>query len=816
MIPQSVSHHLMNSRPSENPVHRWLVSAILAIGCLVPPALAGAEPMAKPNILFIAVDDLRPELGCYGNPHIHSPNIDKLAKSGVVFNRAYCQQAVCLPSRASMITGARPDTTKAWDLSTDFRKAMPDVVTLPQLFKNHGYFSQAMGKICHHGYDDVRSWSVPTLYPKAPHGAGSRRQDPDGPKVELSAKGRGPVIERVVGPDNSLHDGELGDMAIAALKGMKDRKQPFFLAVGFIKPHLPFNAPAKYWDLYDPAKIELAANPFYPEGAPPYAIPPGGEMRSYSGVPAGWPVKDDFARKLRHGYYAAVSYVDAQVGRLMEELDRQGLRDNTIVILWGDHGWKLGEHQAWAKHTNVENDARVPVIVSVPGMKKAGEKANGLVELVDVYPTLADLAGLPLPAHLEGTSFKPLLDEPGQSWKPAAFSQFPRKVGRKNLMGYTMRTDRHRFTKWVDRKDPSKVDAVELYDHETDPQENRNIAGDPANKDLVAKLDAQWKAGWKGAKPGAEPREAKEAAVKPAKVSMDFWVIEADQPVKIRPTLANVPYGEDKMQVLDFWKAETSKPAPLLFFIHGGAWKGNDKDRVTGLREYLAAGISVVSINYRFVQQAQAAGIKPPVEWPLHDAARALQFVRSKAAEWNIDKTRIGASGGSAGACSSLWLAFHDDMANPASSDPVARESTRLSCAGVVGAQTTLDPQQMKEWTANSFYGGHAFGFNGVKNDRLSGFRTFLENREQVMPWIRKYSPYHLVSADDPPVYLHYADAPAIGGKQKDPTHTSNFGVKLKERMREAGVECHLMYLGAPEPEHPDPVKFLIAQLKGT
>ena len=306
------------------------------------------------------------------------------------------------------------------------------------------------------------------------------------------------MVEKVDGPDNSLHDGELGDMAVAAIQAMKDKKEPFFLAVGFIKPHLPFNAPRKYWDLYDPAKIPLAVNPFPQKGAPKYAVPPGGELRSYSGVPKGWPIQEDFARTLKHGYYAAISYVDAQVGRMLDELDRQGLRENTIIILWGDHGWKLGEHQAWAKHSNVEDDTRAPLILSVPGMAKAGGATNALVEFVDIYPTLAELAGLPRPAHLEGTSFKPLLDQPDRPWKSAAFSQFPRG---KALMGYTMRTDRYRYTKWVNRKDPAKVDAVELYDHQTDPQENTNLAKAPAKREIIADLDKKWQAGWKAGVP---------------------------------------------------------------------------------------------------------------------------------------------------------------------------------------------------------------------------------------------------------------------------------------------------------------------------
>ncbi|WP_206294048.1 alpha/beta hydrolase [Humisphaera borealis] len=280
------------------------------------------------------------------------------------------------------------------------------------------------------------------------------------------------------------------------------------------------------------------------------------------------------------------------------------------------------------------------------------------------------------------------------------------------------------------------------------------------------------------------------------------------------PTLANVPYGTDTKQVLDFWKADSKQPTPWVFFIHGGAWKSNDKDRVTGVREYLAAGISVVSINYRFVQEAQAAGVNPPVQWPLHDAARALQFVRTKASDWNLDKSRVGASGGSAGACSSLWLAFHDEMADPLSKDPIARESTRLFCAGVVGAQTSLDPVQVKEWTPNSIYGGHAFGFNGDKAKKVSAFQQFLEHRNEILPSIRKYSPIEWVTADDPPVHLYYTDVPAIGQKKRDPTHTSNFGMKLQEKMRSVNVECQLMYPGAAPQKYPDPIQFLIGQLK--
>jgi acetyl esterase/lipase len=282
------------------------------------------------------------------------------------------------------------------------------------------------------------------------------------------------------------------------------------------------------------------------------------------------------------------------------------------------------------------------------------------------------------------------------------------------------------------------------------------------------------------------------------------------------PTLANVAYGAHERQVLDFYKAESDRPTPLLFFIHGGGWVTGDKKNPAGLAQCLAAGISVVSINYRYSWQAQIAGVKPPVEWPLHDAARALQFVRSKAAEWNIDKQRIGAAGGSAGACSSLWLAFHPDMADPRSADPVARESTRLWCAAVDGAQTSLDPKQLEEWTPNSRYGGHAFGFmdpNDLKT-RDTRFAEFLAARDQILPWIKEYSPCELVSADDPPIYMIYGAPPALGEVQHDPTHTANYGVKLQEKLRSVGVDCELVYPGAPGVKHPRPFDYLIDKLK--
>jgi arylsulfatase A-like enzyme len=450
----------------------------------------------RPNVLFIAVDDLRPELGCYGRDYIHSPNIDRIARQGMTFNRAYCQQAVCSPSRSSLLTGTRPDTTKVWDLVTHFRDALPNVVTLPQHFKQNGYFVQGIGKIYHPGFDDPRSWSTPWQTPSAPTYAKLNTPEVSDEDVPRKAKQKnGPPFESADVPDDFYKDGKVANLAVEILRELGKKTEPFFFAVGFAKPHLPFVAPKRYWDLYDPAKIQLAPNPYRPKGAPEYALADSNELRNYVGMPKQGPIPDDIARQLKHGYYAAVSYTDAQIGKVLDELDRQGLSRNTIIILWGDHGWKLGEHGAWCKHSNVENDTNAPLLLSAPGMKNAGRRSNALVEFVDIYPTLAELAGLPLPAHLEGTSFKPLLDNPDRPWKPAAFSQYPRK----HLMGYSMRTDRYRFTVWVNREDHSKVDAIELYDHQTDPQENENIAVQPKNAELVKSLMAQWRRGWRAA-----------------------------------------------------------------------------------------------------------------------------------------------------------------------------------------------------------------------------------------------------------------------------------------------------------------------------
>ena len=466
----------------------------------------GADPK-RMNVLFIAVDDLRPQLGCYGDPIAKTPNLDKLAASGLLFNRAYCQQAVCSPSRSSLLTGRRPDTTKIYNLEDHFRDTIADVVTLPQHFKANGYHAQSFGKIYHGALDDPASWSVPhtpvqgaAYGPKVMAEVQKRRealkeQGVTGPALQQRSKG--PAWQTAGVEDNQLNDGVTADGAIKALNEIQAK--PFFLAVGFIKPHLPFVAPKKYFDLLPPAdQIKLPENRTRPTDAPDLAFTDFRELRTYEGMPKkDAPVTDQQARELIRAYYAATSYMDAQVGRVLAELDRLGLRDNTIVILWGDHGWHLGEQGMWCKHTNFENATRAALMISVPGQEKRGTKTDALVEFVDIYPSLCELAGLELPQGLEGTSFVPLVKDPTRKWKAAAFSQYPRKGG--EVMGYTMRTDRYRYTEWQSKTGERL--AAELYDHEKDPAETRNVADATDQASTVAELSAALKAGWRAAGP---------------------------------------------------------------------------------------------------------------------------------------------------------------------------------------------------------------------------------------------------------------------------------------------------------------------------
>ena len=445
---------------------RRLTRLLLAGLPLVVPALlpaADSPPAARPNVLLISIDDLRPSLGCYGDPLAQSPNIDRLAQSSRLFQRAYIHQAVCGPSRASLLTGRLPDNTRVWHNRHLFRDALPDAVTLPQLFKDNGYHTRGLGKVFsgRAREEDPRSWAVPNMV----RGEGWRNYAlPENNKKT----GKGAAFEAAGVGDDGYADGKLADLAIEILQDLEGQSQPFFLAVGFSKPHLPFNAPKKYWDLYDPAVFE-PEEPFAPvHGAPTMAFHTHRELGGYRDIPGDERVSVDQARRLRHGYYACVSYVDAQVGRLLETLEQLGLQDNTIVVLWGDHGFALGEEDRWCKGTNFELDTRVPLLVRVPDMAERGVATHSLVEAVDIYPTLAALAGLTPPADLDGRSLVPMLKDPTASIRDYALSQFCRPWGQNepDFMGYSIRTQAHRYTRWVQW--PSRTTVIEeLYDYES-------------------------------------------------------------------------------------------------------------------------------------------------------------------------------------------------------------------------------------------------------------------------------------------------------------------------------------------------------------
>ncbi|QGQ24383.1 sulfatase [Gimesia benthica] len=435
----------------------------LFVLCFAVPAFAAD----KPNVLFIAVDDLRPELACYGKQHIHSPNIDKLAESSTLFERTYCMVPTCGASRASLMTGIRPARKRFVNFLTWADRDAPGITTMNTQFKQNGYYTVSMGKIFHHPQDSAQGWSEPAWRPKgvAWYQRPENQKRHEERQKQGKRKAKGPAWESADVPDNAYADGVLAEQAISKLQQLKKQEQPFFLAVGFFKPHLPFIAPQKYWDLYDHDKIQLPENYKVPQDAPEESIHNSGELRAYAGIPRKGPVSEETARNLIHGYYACVSYTDAQIGKLLAELDRLELSDNTIVVLWGDHGWNLGDHTLWCKHSCYESSLQIPLLVRAPGIQ-GGQRRSALIETIDVYPSLCTLAGIPLPEHLAGQSFVELMRNPDTKWKEAAVSRFRN--------GDTIRTDALRYTEYTNPK--GKRTSRMLYDHSSDPLENQNVA----------------------------------------------------------------------------------------------------------------------------------------------------------------------------------------------------------------------------------------------------------------------------------------------------------------------------------------------------
>ena len=502
-----------------------LLRTLLAVfvSCLYTASGQAAESKGKPNVLFIASDDLKPMLGCYGDTVIKTPNIDRLASHGTVFLNAHCQQAICGPTRASLLTGLRPDSTGIYDLKAKIRTLTPDVVTLPQYFKENGYQSVGLGKIFDprnvEGYakDDPQSWSRPYVQVGNNKDSALGFLDPAFvAKVRAAAKEKGlkenqyDALSKAVGgkpvaeinqdvPDRAYQDGAMAVRAVALMGELAKGPAPFFLAVGFQKPHLPFVAPKKYGDLYQDSDIRLEQFQKMPEGAPDFAFQPGWELRngSYAGYNSAddsteSPIPEDRVeeqKRMIHGYMACVSYLDAQVGLLLDALEKNGVADNTIVVFWGDHGWHFGDHGLWCKHTNYEQATRSPLIIARRATGGKEQKSASPVEFVDIYPTLCDLAGLPISPQLQGVSLVPILDDASVKVKEFAVSQYPRGQGPSELMGYAFRDGRYRYVEWVPKGQPNaEPKATELYDYETDPLEKKNLASDPAQAEVLAKM----------------------------------------------------------------------------------------------------------------------------------------------------------------------------------------------------------------------------------------------------------------------------------------------------------------------------------------
>jgi len=778
------------------------------------PEAVPARAARRPNVIYVMTDDQGyGDIAAHGNPVIRTPNLDRLHAESVRFTEFHASPT-CSPTRAALLSGRHEFRSGVTHTILERERLAPGATTLPELLRTAGYATGIFGK-WHLGDEDAYQPGKRGFDRVFIHGAGGIGQSYPGSCGDAPGNR---YFDPVIRSDGTFvkTKGYCTDVFFtAALEWIDSRRgsgAPFFC---YLTPNAPHG---------------------------PLDCPPGSDTPFLAALEEAG-IADPAKRAAIAKFYGMIANIDANLGRLLAALDAWGIADETLVVFTTDNGSATG-HTVWnagmrgAKGSPWRGGTRVPSLWRWPKTLPAGVDVPAVTAHVDVLPTLCDLAGVAIPTavggRLEGRSLVPLLFDRTAPWPDRALFTHVGRWERGKAADSALANCRVREGRWSLVNVGGRDDSWQLFDTVADPGETTDLsAREPA---LRARLIATYLDWWRGVqgdlvnedRDGPAENPFKTAFVRQFGAEATAATVSADAPpppaparqsaaqrrkakeaaAAPPPSRADVPYGDHPKQVFHFWAAPgatAAKPAPLLLFIHGGGW--NAGERLNGLAPMLPGllgkGIAVASVEYRFIKEAMDAGIEPPVRAPLHDAARALQTIRHRAAELAVDPRRVVASGGSAGACTSLWLAFHDDLADPAAADPVARQSTRLQGAAVTGAQTTLDPAQMKAWTPNSRYGGHAFGFMRDPQQRDAQFAEFLAAREQILPWIAEYSPYALVSADDPPVALYYSAPPALGEEQKDPTHTANFGVKLAERLAEVGVACELVHPGAEGVRHP-------------
>ena len=770
-----------------------------------PPAAPG--PGRRPNIIYVMTDDQGyGDIAAHGNPLVVTPHLDRLHRHSVRLTEFHASPT-CSPTRAALLSGRHEFRSGVTHTIEERERLALSATTLPHLLGTAGYACGIFGK-WHLGDEDAYQPARRGFHRTFIHGAGGIGQSYPGSCGDVPGNS---YLDPVIRSDGTFvkAKGYCTDVFFSAAIEWIDRCRregtPFFC---YLAPNAPHG---------------------------PLVPPPGAEAP----VRARLAAADAAARRPEIArFYAMIENIDDNMGRLLDALRDWGIAEQTLVVFTTDNGTAAGaavcnDGMRGAKGSPYRGGTRVPSFWHWPGTLPEGVDVPAVTAHIDVLPTLCEIAGVGLPedvaGRVEGRSLVPLLRDVSAPWPDRMLVTHLGRWDRGRAATSAYANCRIREGRWQLVNTRNRRESWELYDVSADPGEARDVAA--AHPDVVARLAAAYDEWWDGIQedlineevtgPADNPfrlafhRQQDQSGERPPPATTGARRPERGKPAPPPPTVADHRYGPHPKQVLHFWKAPTAtaeKPAPLVYYIHGGGWQSGH--RLRGVDEMLPAlleaGISVASVEYRFIAEATLQGVEPPVKAPLHDAARGLQTVRSMAAEWHVDPRRIAASGGSAGGCTSLWLAFHDDLADPGSADPVARQSTRLLAAAVVGAQTTLDPAQMKAWTPNSEYGGHAFGLENGPGPRFAGF---LAARERLLPWIAAYSPYALVSADDPPVYLLYKAAPDLGKPQQDPTHSANCGVKLQERLRDAGVACELVYPGAADVTHASLQDYLVSVL---